>query len=567
MFALEAAKKEALIALKKAIGKKFVVSVDMLALPPKPEYGDISFPCFALAKGEGRNPAEVATELAAKIGPSKLIRKITSLGPYVNFTFDEVAFATAVVGDVLKSKKRFGRMTTGKGKRVLIEFANPNTHKEIHVGHLRNFTLGQAAKNILDANGYETTPVSYINDLGNNVARCLWGIKNLHPNEEPEADQRLNFLGKVYTEATQSIDDDSVKKEEVSEIQNELESGEGEWVALWKKTHKWSLDNLKAVFDEFGLTLDHIYLEHELIADTHAIVNKLLTDAVAKMSEGATIIDLEEEKLGANLLRKSDGTLLYNAKDIALAFLKEKDYHADRSIYVIDVRQSLAMKQLSVTLRRMDFPREITHLAYEMVTLPEGAMSSRKGNIVRWTDLRDAMVSELVESTKLRHPDWSAKKINLTAKTLTMAAVKFMMLRHDPEKILVFDMHEAMATDGFTGPYILYTIARISSIEEKAEVLPEVNGEHLKHPIEHEIVMLLARYPEVIALAGASLRPSVVAQYSFELAQVFAKYYAEVRILDNEPKVVSARLALAFAVRQVLMNSMDILNISIVKAM
>ncbi|KKW30892.1 MAG: hypothetical protein UY72_C0001G0004 [Candidatus Uhrbacteria bacterium GW2011_GWD2_52_7] len=567
MFALEAAKKEALTALKKAIGKKFVVTVDMLALPPKPEYGDVSFPCFVLAKGEGRNPAEIAIELAAKIGPSKLIRKIGALGPYVNFTFDEAAFASTVVNDVLKGKKRYGRLTTGKGKRVLIEFANPNTHKEIHVGHLRNFTLGQAATNLLIANGYETTPVSYINDLGNNVARCLWGLKHLHPNEEPAVDERLNFLGKVYTEATRVIDEDETKKSEVSVIQNQLESGEGEWYALWKKTHKWSLDNLKAVFDEFGLTLDRTYLEHELIDDTHTIVNKLLTDGIAKMSEGATIVDLEDEKLGANLLRKSDGTLLYNAKDIALAYRKEAHYHADRSIYVIDVRQSLAMKQLAATLRRMGSQREVTHLAYEMVTLPEGAMSSRKGNIVRWTDLRNAMIAELVESTKLRHPDWPEKKVNQTARALTMAAVKFMMLRHDPEKILVFDMHEAMATDGFTGPYILYTIARISSIEEKTDVLPEADGEQLRHPIERELIGLIARYPEVVGLAGSTLRPSVIAQYAFELAQAFAKYYAEVRILDADQKIVAARLALAYAVRQVLANAMDILNISIVKAM
>lgn len=567
MYALQTAKKEALTALKKAIGKKFVVTADMLAKPAKPEYGNLSFPCFALAKGLGRNPAEIATELAAKMGPTKLIRKMTAVGPYVNFTFDDEVFATLVLQDILKGKKRYGRLTTGKGKRVLVEFANPNTHKEVHVGHLRNFTLGQAAVNLFVANGYETIPVSYINDLGNNVARCLWGIKHLHPDEEPAPDDRLNFLGRVYAEATAAIDEDPTKKAEVSEIQHQLESGEGEWIPLWKKTHKWSLDNLKTVFAEFGLTLDHIYLEHELITETHEIVNKLLTSGVARMSEGATIVDLEDEKLSVNLLRKSDGTLLYNAKDIALAYHKESDYRADRSVYVIDVRQSLAMKQLAATLRRMGFPREITHLAYEMVTLPEGAMSSRKGNFVRWTDMRDAMIAELVDSTKLRHPDWTEKKVKATATALAMAAVKFVMLRHDPEKILVFDMHEAMATEGFTGPYVLYTIARVSSLEVKASTKPQVLGEQLGHPREQELVRLLANYPDVVALAGTTIRPSVIAQYAFELSQAFASYYADVRILDGERDAVSARLALAYAVRQVLVNAMDILSISIVKAM
>lgn len=567
MFTLQAAKKEALTALKKAIGKKFTVNNGDLAKPPKPEYGDLSFPCFALAKGEGRNPNEIATELAAKIGPSTYIRKITSLGPYVNFTFDEVAFATSVIADVLKGKKRYGRSTTGKGKRVLIEFANPNTHKEVHIGHIRNFTVGQAAANIFAANGYETTPISYINDLGTNVAKCLWGLKHLHPNEEPKAEESLNFLGRVYTEATRAIEEDPSKKDELTEIQRQLEAGEGEWYALWKKTHKWSIDNFKAVFKEFHLTLEKIYLEHDYIDETHQIVNKLMTDGIAKMSQGATIVDLEDEKLGVNLLRKSDGTLLYNAKDIALALHKEADYHADRSVYVIDVRQSLAMKQLAATMKRMGFDRDIIHLGYELVTLPEGAMSSRKGTIVRWTDLRDAMIAELIASTKLRHPDWSEKQITTTATTLMMAAITFMMLRHDSDRVIVFDMQEAMATDGFTGPYILYTIARITSLEEKAGVKPDAKGVELKHPTERELVGLLSQYPDVIALAGSTLRPSVIAQYAFELSQAFAKYYGEVRILDGEPSGVAARLALALAVRQTLSNAMDILNIAIVKAM
>ena len=567
MYALEIARKEALTALKKAIGKRFVVTNDMLEKPTKPEYGNIAFPCFALAKGMERNPAEIATELAAKMGPTKFIRKMTAVGPYVNFTFDEEAFAASVLADVLKGKKRYGRLTTGKGKRVLVEFANLNTHKEVHIGHLRNCMLGTATTNIFTANGYETTPVSYINDLGSNVAKCLWGLKHLHPNEEPAEGERLNFLGRVYTEATRAIEEDPTKKDEVSEIQNQLESGEGEWVTLWKTTHKWSMDNLKAVFDELGLTLDKIYLENELIGETHEIVNKLLTDGIAKMSEGATIVDLEDEKLGANLLRKSDGTLLYNAKDLALAYHKEADYHADRSIYVVDARQSLAMKQLAATLKRMGFPREITHLGYEMVTLPEGAMSSRKGNIVRYSDLRDAMIAELLASTKLRHPDWSEKQVKTTAKALAMAALKFVMLRHDPDKVLVFDMHEAMAAEGFTGPSVLYTIARIYRLEEKADVKPDASGAALRHPREMELVKLLADYPDVIALSGAHLRPSVVAQYAFELSAAFASYYAEVRILDGEHEAVAARLALGYAVRQVLVNAMDILNISIVKTM
>ncbi len=567
MYALDQAKKEILLSLKKALGKTYTVTPDMLMTPPKPEYGDLSFACFELGKGMKRNPAEIATELSAKMAPMPLVPKITALGPYVNFTFDDVAFATHVLSDISKTKGRYGKSTTGKGKKVLVEYVNFNTHKEVHVGHLRNLTLGKSMVNILRLNGFDVTPVSYINDLGNNVARCLWGLMHLHPGEEPAGD-KLNFLGRVYTEATLAIGEDEAKRTEVSEIQRKLENMEGDIVPLWKKTHKWSMDGLKEVFSEFDLELDKIYLEHEIIADTHEIVKRLLTQGLARVSEGAVIVDLEAEGLGVNLLRKSDGTLLYNAKDLALAYRKEADYAADRSLIVVDNRQALAFKQLSATLKRMDFPREVIALTYDFVTLPDGAMSSRKGNIVRWTELRDAMFEKLVEATKTRHADWRERKVKDTAMAITHSAVAFMMLRQDPEKVITFDMEEALSTDGFTGPYLLYSVARIESIKKKASVKSVLNPALLTHEKEHELTRLLAKYPSVLAQAGAQYRPSVIAQYGFDLAQTFAGYYEAVRILDEtHNELSSARLALADAVKQVLANLCEVLGLVIVKEM
>lgn len=568
MYALAAAKKEAYTALRKALGKKVTVTLDMLLTPPKPEYGDLSFPCFELAKGLKRNPAEIASEVAAKIGPTKHIAQVSSVGPYVNFKFDEVAFAEHILTDVSKSKSRYGKSTTGKGKKVLIEYANPNTHKEIHVGHLRNFSLGAAVVNILRFNGYEVVPVSYINDLGNNVAKCLWGLEKLHAGEDIPAGNYLNTLGRIYAEANAAIGDDDLKKAEVSEIQRQLELMQGDWVPLWKKTQKWSVDGLKEIFDQFGLELNHIYLEHDLINDTHDIVKRLLTEGVAKMSQGAVIVDLEDQGLGVNLLKKSDGTLLYNAKDLALAYKKETDYDADRLIIIVDNRQSLAMRQLIATLKLMGFPGEVQHLSYDMVTLPDGAMSSRKGNIVRWTDMYDSMFTNLVRETTTRHSDWSTRKINATAKALAIASVKFVMLRQDPEKVLTFDMEEAMAAEGYTAPYILYTVARIYTLLDKAEIAPELRAALLTHVLERSLLKMIAKFPEVVQVAGATSRASVIAQYAFELSQEFARYYEAVRILDDQDHDrVAARLGLLDVVRQTLSNAMGTLGIEVLKEM
>lgn len=567
MNALQQAKKEALTALKKHIGKQFTVTGDMLSAPPKAEYGDLSFPCFQLAKGMGRNPAEIATELAAKIGPSPLISRIHAVGPYVNFVFDTDAFAAHAVKDVLTQKTRYGKGVTGKGKRVMVEYANLNTHKEVHIGHVRNFTVGQSAVEILRANGYEVIPVSYINDLGNNVAKCIWGLVHIYPDVEPEGD-KLSFLDTAYVEGVAAVENDDVKRAEVSQIQRDLENMEGPHVALWKKTHKWSMDGLKEVFAEFGLELDKIYLEHDFIEESHEIVKKLLTDGIAKMSEGAAIVDLEAEKMGVNLLRKTDGTLLYNAKDLALALHKEADYHADRSMYVIDVRQALAMKQLAATLKKMDFAREVVHLGYDFVTLPEGAMSSRKGTAIRWGLVRDTMMGKLIEAIRSRHADWKEKQIQKTAKALLFASIKFGMLKQDPDKVITFSMEEAMASEGFTGPYVMYTIARISSILKKAPIKPAKEMAHVGHALERDLVMAIARYPEVVLQAGLQLKASGIAQYAFDVAQIYARYYEFVRVIaEDDVQGTAERLALCSAVRQVLVNALGLLGIAAIEEM
>lgn len=568
MYALQQAKKEALTGLKKHIGKGFTVSADMLALPPKPEYGDLSFPCFQLAKGMGRNPAEIATELSAKIGPSPLIARIHAVGPYVNFVFNADAFAAATVKDVLVQKGRYGKGTTGKGKKVMVEYANLNTHKDVHIGHVRNFAVGQSSIEILRANGFEVIPVSYINDLGNNVARCIWGMANIYPDVDPSEKERLHFLNTAYAETVAMLEKDDAKREEVSKIQRDLENMEGPYVALWKKTHKWSMDGLRAVFAEFDLELEKIYLEHEFIEESHAIVKKLLTDGIAKMSEGAAIVDLEEEKLGVNLLRKTDGTLLYNAKDLALALHKESDYHADRSMYVIDVRQALPMRQLAATLKKMGFTREVTHLGYDFVTLPEGAMSSRKGNFIRWDDVRDAMMEKLVSAIKERHTDWKEKQVQKTAKALLFASIKFGMLKQDPEKVIVFSIDDALATEGFTGPYVMYTIARISSILKKAPVKPSKTFTAVRSPLERELISTLSKYPEAVFQAGLQLKASIVVQYAFELAQTYARYYEAVRVIDEKDTTATAeRLALCTAIRQTLSNALGLLGIAAIEEM
>lgn len=562
------ARKEALASLKKALGKSFPVAPDMLVIPPNLALGDVSFACFQLAKGQGRNPAEIADELAAKMAPSPLIRKITAAGPYVNFTFDDAAFASSVLRDTARAKKRYGASTTGKGKKILVEYAQPNTHKEFHVGHLRNALLGQAIIHVMRANGYETIAAAYIGDIGAHIAKALWGLKNFADGKTIAKDDRTRVLGDIYTEATRYVDDHPEAKDEIAAVQRALEAEEEPLHSLWKETREWSLDDFRAIFAELGVKPDTWYFESQVEKPGKELVKRMLVDGIAKKSEGATIVDLADEKLGAFLILKSDDSALYATKDLPLAYKKDEDFGADRQIFVIDVRQSLYMQQLFATLKRMQFRPELVHIGYEMVTLPEGAMSSRKGNIVTYEDLRDAMVEKLAAETQARHKDWKPKKVRQTATAIAMAAMKFVMLRQDPGKQIVFDMEEAMAIDGFTGPYVLYTIARINSIEAKADMPPLLLGERLTHPLEKALLRKVADFPSVVSHAAATYHISAIAQFAFALAKTFAEYYHEVRILeDGERERKGARLALLASVKQTLTNACDLLGIAVIKEM
>ena len=555
--------------LKTALGKGYSPTAAEVESPPDLAMGDFAFPCFTLAKGLKKNPAEIAVELAAKIEPKGVIKKVKATGSYVNFFLNTEIFGQEILNNIKNLGTGYGKAAEENHRRIMVEYANLNTHKEVHIGHLRNLFVGQTTINLLRAVGYEVIPVSYTNDLGTHVAKCVWGLKKFYGDYELNEENATTFLGKVYTEATQAEENDPKVKEEISQVFHELESGKGESVVLWKKTRKWSVNDLKSVFKELGLPISVWYFESEMIKPARKAIKELEKKGLAVKSQGATIIDLSEEKLGAYLLVKSDGMLLYAAKDIPLAFRKEEEYHPEKSIYVVDTRQSLAMQQLFATLRRMDFKKELIHLSYDFVTLKEGAMSSRKGNIIRYETLRDTLIDLAKTETQKRHPEWKEKFLQKTARTIAFAALRFGMLRQDPDKKIVFDINEVLSFDGYTGPYLLYTYARIQSILRKAGSLKsEIKSKHLVTPIEHQLLFKLAGYPEVVASTAHDFKLDRLAEYLFDLAKLFATFYHEVPVLQDENKeVVAARLALCEAVGQVIKNGLWMMGIETIEEM
>lgn len=568
MHALQKAKQQILQDLKRAIGSGFVPHLSDLSEPPDLKMGDVAFACFSLAKNMKKNPAELAQEIAAKIGGHGYVSSVHATGPYVNFAFGTEALAKDVLKEIASLQEMYGTSDIGNGKRVMIEYANLNTHKDVHIGHLRNLFVGQMAVNIFRANGYHVIPTAYINDLGAHVAKSVWAIMTLHKDEEVSKEKRIPFLRDVYIEATRHLEDHPNAKEQVSEAFRHLEDQKGEEVAVWKKTRTWSLTYLKQVYKELHIGIEEWYFESDLIKKTKKEIDSLIKKGIVTQSEGAWIVDLRDQNLGVNLLVKSDGTLLYNAKDLGLALKKEEDYHALRSIYVVDARQSHAMQQLFATLKLMGFEKELTHLSYDFVTLKDGAMSSRKGNDIRYEEFKEQMIAYTKQETRKRHEDWKQKDVDETARALAFSAMRFSMLKQDIEKPIVFDLEESLMSEGFTGPYILYTIARIESLLKKApKRTASPVSEQLKIPLEHKLILLIAAYPDVVFDCVQTLELSKLAQYLFDLSQTFAAFYSEVPVLKADPEIMSARLALAESVARVLKNGLGLMGIEPVEQM
>lgn len=540
--------------------------------PPDRQLGDWSLACFELAKEKRQTPSVVAQELAASLNQEISLQRyffeIKALGPYLNFFFRPEYLASSVISQLRKEKNCYGRNCRGGKAKVMIEYSNANTHKEYHVGHLRNISYGAAVSNLLDLNAYRVIPVSYINDFGIHVAKTLW-----YWQQNSEYQQALEnkgyLLGKCYAAATQALEKQAEKKESVAKIMKEIESRRGPVYTLWQTTRAWSIQYFATIYRELEIKFRHTFYESEVIDAGLKIVKAMQQKGLLVKSEGAIIADLEAYDLGILPIIRSDGTALYPVADLALALEKYRRYCLKQSIVVVDVRQSLYFKQLAKILELYGCRQKLVHLAYDFVTLPEGMMSSRSGNIITYEELKNKIKERLVEETKKRHPDWTAARVEQVAFNLTISTIKFEMLKVSAEKIISFNINEALRFDGYTACYLQYGYVRLRSIVRKGgfDWFYQTSFLELREPLEKQLLLKISQYPEIIRTASLGHNPSEVAKYLFELVRLFNDYYHEVNILKAAPKPKKARLLLIKALAQVLQNGFKVLGLKTLEEM
>jgi arginyl-tRNA synthetase len=568
---LDEIKKQIIEFIRKAT--EVEISTDELVIPPDDKFGNLSLACFGLAKILKQSPVEVAQklveaishELSATRDKRQVISRANAVGPYLNFFLDQSFLNKKILEQDIEKTK----LPKTKGK-IMVEYSGPNPGKGFHIGHLRNTVLGIALINLLRRSGYKIIPVNYLNDTGTHIAKVIWIYQKYYAGKEPKAN-RGEWLGWLYAEAEEKLQANPEIKDEISLIHKKLEAKEKLIISIWKKINQWSLADFNKIYKQLGAKFKKIYWDRDYINQGKKIVDELLEKGIAMKSDGAVVVDLEKYNLPTLVVLKSDGTALYITKDIAMAKERFKEYNPDKMIYVVGNEQSLHFRQLFKILDLYGFnqAKNCYHLSYELVRLKEGKMSSRAGKVILYEDLFEQALAKSLAETEKRHLDWPKKKIALTAEKISLAALKFDMLKHDTNQIITFDFDEALSFEGDTGPYLLYTYARIQSIKRKLQTTKPQNKskQNIDYSLlnsleEKKLIKEISRFNDVLISAIENYKPSLVAVYLLNLAQELNTFYHKHKVIDgNNTELTWARLKLIDRVGQALQNGLNLLGI------
>jgi arginyl-tRNA synthetase len=542
---------------------------------------------FQLAAQEGRTGKKVivpqrAQELAEQVrdalGLPAGFARVEAVKGYLNLYYSTSDYARRVLDTVLEAGPQYGHGDP-KGQTVMVEFSQPNTHKTFHVGHLRNVITGSVVSNILEFAGYTVVRSNYIGDIGLHVMKWMWNYLKYHDGEQPVGDLQ-RWMGNMYTEADRRFVDEPGFEPEVRALFARWDRHDPDLIELWKKTREWSLEGFGQIYTALGVSFDRFYFESEEEDEGKVLVDQLIERKLAEdeRPDGPVIIRLDEllggkdEKYRVLVILRSDGTSLYSTKDLALAIKKFKEYPLSRSIYVIDVRQSLYMQQIFKTLELMGYPwaKDLYHLAYEIVNLPGNVtMSSRDGTVVLLDDLMREACQRALEIVSQKNPDLPADEQAKVASAVGLGAIKYPMLSRDNTKITTFDWDAALDFNGQAAPYIQYAHVRANSILRRAPgAFPaQTTPPETLDPTEVALVDLISRFPREVQRAAATYRPLDIATLAYDLARAFNDFYNQCPVLQAEPALRDFRLRLVAAARLAIANSLALLGITAPEAM
>jgi len=572
-YPLYQAKKEIINILRDTLDKLEITGEIKLEKPPG-EMGDFAFPCFSLAAQLKKSPIVIAEEIASNLSSGGWIKNIESKAGYVNFYIDRKKLSLQTFALVIKNKDSYGFLDKKKTK-VIVEHTSANPNGPLHVGRARNPIIGDTITRLLKAAGYQVKSQFYLDDMGKQVAILTWGLENLTEKDVPDSDYYKLYkkedhrLVGYYQIANTKMNEDKKIEEEIQSLIKNSEIGD---IPTLKKMENAYLPALEGIKESLGLINIEI---DEFIPESTFVKNKSVDDVVKKLKQskvsgeedGAYYLDLESFGVkGRNtkfFFKRKDGTTLYATRDIAYHIWKAKN--ADMLVNILGEDHKLESRQVEIALEIMGAEHLPKVIFYSFVSLPEGKMSTRRGRVVYLDDLIKECIDRAAKEVKKRRgTELSDDKIQKIAEIVGIGALRYNIIKVQPEKDIVFKWEEALNFEGNAAPFIQYSHARACSILTKnQDNFEKFDASLLTHPSEMKLIMNMARFPMVVEEASEGFKPHILSLFLFELASSFNEFYRDCPVLpEKNLELRNARIGLVDATRVVISKGLDLLGIA-----
>jgi arginyl-tRNA synthetase len=553
-------------------------TADRLERPPLPELGDFAFPCFELAKLQKKNPALIAQETVARLKgkfPKGAVKDVRAAGPYVNFFLDWSKLSGGIVKSIVTKADKYGKPARVKKERIMVEFSQPNPVHSMHIGHARGTFLGAGLSNLFEFMGHKVIRANYMNDCGLQVAKLvtayqLWA-ENKTPEEKPDV-----WLWKYYVKFHELAEADPTLDERARENLRLIDVVKDKTAtALRDRIVRWCVDGFEQTYKNAGIRFDTYLYESRFRDRGKKVVMAALKKGYAFESPEKTIVALTPERDGLPgfVVLRSDGTGLYQTSDLGATIYKFEHYKLDRALWVVANAQNLYFKQVKRLFELLGYKweRNAIHFAFDLVRLPEGTMSSRKGKAVLLDDVLAKLTDMAYDEVNKRSPNEKEDSKRKTAHAIGVGALKYAIEKIEPDKGITFNFQAMLNFEGNTGPYLQYAHTRCASVLRKAKeakVKPRAAKVKWLAAEEQALVKALADFPFVVQQAAKDMRVSYICNYAFDVATKFSSFYNACPVLKADMKETREfRLALVVATKTVLANALRILGMEPIERM
>ena len=540
-------------------------------IPKDETNGDFAFPCFRLAKELKQSPVNIANNIKDNIKvDSNIISKIDVVNGFLNFYVAKECLAKETIQKFDTQKEDYGKSNIGEGKTVIVEYSSPNIAKPFHIGHLKTTIIGNSLYKLYKYLGFNTIGINHLGDYGTQFAKLIEGYKRWGGEYDFSTDA-IDKLADIYKRINALCEDDEKVLEECRATFKKLEDGDPYCLDLWNKFKDLSVKEFDKIYDLLGVKFDSIKGEAFYSDKMQEVIDLLEKSGKLVESQGAKVVNLEDQGISTPcIIQKANGSSIYATRDLAAIMYRARTYDFDKCLYVVGEEQSLHFKQVFAVAKYLGLDEKYTngleHVAYGMIRLPEGKMSSRKGNFFKVEDLLDEAISKSKEIIQ----DRDIPNKELVAKQVGVGAVIFEDLAESRTKNQVFDLKEALNFNGETGPYIQYMTVRTNSVLEKAGYIPDsskLNLSKITDDSSIKLLKLIDDFESTLLDAMHKNEPSIISRYLIDVAKAFSTFYNDNKILCDDKEAQDARLYITYMTKIVLTNGLGLLGIEVPEKM